>query len=937
MMPWEKYGGTSKETKTSPSTIQGKPWEQFNQPAVKHTAKPTTEETPGLLQNLVLTPSTVNRRVINGKYMVYNEDVKATINNQYKAQSKRVVQAMRKASNVATDTEALYSKFHTSVKSIKSMFNDTIDSVDTEDIATLQTSGWSNIQNDGGYVTGVKDGEAMEIKLSDIVQAERDKTAQAVVNELAAQGFQGVQSTDGKLSVNIEGMQLDVDGDMLRDMWAHKWELLAGTAAGATAVVAAPATAAALTMGAAATGVASAGGAYIDSIANRIDMVNDVDEKVIKDKMIDAGIYGAVTNVIGDLAYLGVKYPAKYVKHIYDGVMDGNVDGAYRHALNHFGVTDAQAKEVVSKMEELVGPMRGTDKEKAIEALTLSRPGGEAVANVANVFNPGASSNMANQVIKRADDLLKASKELSAENAPTMIRRELNAYVDEVSNFYGTVKQAGADVVPDYSFNFDDTAIRPILTQIGKNIEDPAIKQRYADILARIDDATTDRSFNALIDLREQVNKMKYASKSITNEQKQSLDLALKGIDTEIDKVSKELMPGGNVWKENWDKAKVEYSKMKDVQENVLYKALTEEGVSPDEVINALDKYIRADDNTFLNVMDKLPKNIRSRAEGLVLDKMVEKYAIGNVGGNRAIHFPALSQELSKLKFLDPKTKQLARTIDRMADVFKNDVNLARVAGRIEVPHFQSYLTTDPVIRLKYEIASNIFNYVKQLRPGDQSDALALVKNAGRILEDPISAKSVKELNSLLPKDNRLFRDRLKFDETLNELRQLYVQRQQAMKQFKGGDNVPPRLVWKTPREAPLNIVETVDQVLYATAKGTVGRTPTDAIMKDRTDDLIQEFIWQSTKDLKPDEVVAKTSQYITADGKAIKDILENVRNRLVAGDRQKNAHIVGNIIKYEANKLRRAIEKDFGVRMSDEEAKKLIQYRFQETFKDCK
>lgn len=926
-MPWEQYQDDAK------------PWEKFSSPAPKEGVKPKEKtkmvETPNLLQTLDLTPpkEIYGSRAVKGKYQTYNEDVKATVDPQYKAQSKKVTETLRKASDVSIDTNALYSKFHTTMRDIKSMFNDDVYDMDGEDRLALEQAGWSEIEKDGEGFSGYVNGELKTVKLSDIVTAEKDKVSQAVVEELDAQGFKDVKSVNGQLSINIDGMDLTVDGDMMRDLWAHKYEIAAGTVAGTAATLAAPSFLAATTAGAVATGLASAGGAYLDSIANRIDMVNDVDEKIIKDKVMDAGIYGAITNVIGDAAFYSMKYPFKWSKQLYDNVMDGNLDGAYRHALNHYGVTEEQAREIVQKMEALTGEMKGTDKEKALEALTVSRPGGEAVVNVANLFNPGASSNVANQVIKRADDLLGATKKLTAENAPNMVKRELDVYVQEVGDYYGQVKQAGSELTPDYKFSFDNTAIQPIVEQIGKNIEDPIIKQRYADILTRIDDATTDRSFNALIDLREQLNKMKYAAKSVSTPQKQALDASIKSIDNEIDKVAKDIMPDGQVWKEHWTQAKQQYAKMKELEDNVLYQAITKAGNSPDDVIKAMSKYIRATDDTFIKVMEKLPKGVRTRAEGAIINEMVEKYAIGQVGGHRAIHFPMLAKELGKVKWSSPKTIQLARTVDRMAEVFQNDVNLARVAGRIEVPKFQSYLTTDPIIRLKYEIASNIFNYIKQLKPGDQADATALVKNTGNLLENPLNTKTIDEIKRGLPKDQREFRARLSFDETLNELRQLYIQKQEAWKAFNKPQ--PAKLTWKTPRENAQQVLKAADEMLYATERGTVSTNPSSAVLKDRSDDLIQEFLYHSTNK-SPDEIVSKVSSYITSSGKKLDDVLKRTRAQLIAGEKEANARVVAKTIQYEAKQLQKAIERDFGIQFPTSEAEKFVKLKFKEYFNDC-
>jgi hypothetical protein len=120
------------------------------------------------------------------------------------------------------------------------------------------------------------------------------------------------------------------------------------------------------------------------------------------------------------------------------------------------------------------------------------------------------------------------------------------------------------------------------------------------------------------------------------------------------------------------------------------------------------------------------------------------------------MQFPLLAKELSQVAFTTPKARDLKRSITAMAEVFKNDVNLAKVTGNLTIPHFQSYLTTDPMIRAKYEIASHVFNYVRRLAPTKRGDSIALIMSMGKMLEKPRNARAFNGMIKLLPPDPEL-------------------------------------------------------------------------------------------------------------------------------------------------------------------------------------
>lgn len=768
------------------------------------------------------------------------------------------------------------------------------------------------------------------------------------MDELKARGIPAEYRNGTLYTYDTQGNEIEVDDpSILQSLYRTKLEFggaIAGGIGGAKlgSRVPTPIGKAIGTVGGAVIGsaIGAATGTGADVLLANINLVNKANDDVVYSKMLDSGVADIVMGPLGYVAGKAVVGSGKFVKKVFDYVFEGNSDGAYQHLLNHMGYDETQAKEVVAKLEDLVGPLRGTDKEKAIYALTQTQKGGEAIIGASSQLDPTASATVRNQVAKRAEDVLKITDELRADNVQAIVNQNLKSYTDEVKGFYRQVKEAPKEFTTEYSFDFDKLGIQPIVETIGAKIENPAIKQRFVNTLTKIEQASEGRTFNDLIDLRQAVNDIKFNGPNLKFSDAKTLDNAISAIDNEIDTAAKTHIPQYETWAKNWDTAKVEYAKMKDLESNILYKVLTKPGINEDTVVKAFTKYIGAGDNTFYQVMEKLPKNVQNRIEGSVLNNLTEKYAAGTIGGNRAIHFPLLSQELKKVSWQAPKTKQTVRTINRMAEVFKNDVNLARVSGGIEIPRFQSYLTTDPIVRLKFEVASKFFNHIKQFYPGDEANALALVKHASKLLENPISDKSLKDMMRTIPIERRKFREKLEFADDMEAIKQAYLERQMALKQMFNKD-IPPRLVWKSNpddlarlQNPEATILPSVDEVLYGTAKGTIGRNPSEVNLTEKAGDLLTEFIWRNTQGKSGEAITEAAFKYM--EDNRFTNIMTNASKKLSKEDFENNAKIVANSIKSEAGILIKRIEKDFGVKLPKSEAEKLVALKFKEIMEQC-
>ena len=805
----------------------------------------------------------------------------------------------------------------------------------------------------GNRILGTMDPEAK-------AKADKDTklTIQKTLDEIRAQGI-AVDYRNGQLyAYDDKGQEIPIDDvGVLKSMNKSKFEMFGAIVGGAASGIYAAKNAplppqgkvvAGIGMGLVGGAVGAYEGARLDGLVNQLGMVTKVDDAVLYDKMRDAGIADIVMAPIGAGVAKTIVGSGKLVKSIYDFVLAGNQKGAVDAMLKHTGIDEYEAKQAVQKLEELVGPLRGmNDSEKILYTLTNTQRGGEAIADAAARLDPLASTRLANQISQRAEGVLNAVDNLGTSNNQYIFTKAMDDYTNEVKTYYSKVKDAPTQATENYRFNLDDLNIQGIIDDIDNGISNPYLKQRFQDTAKMINDSYEGKTFNDLIDLRQAMNDIKYNGPKLKFKEKELLDNVITRIDGEIDNAVRTHIPDADTWLTSWSKAKTEYSAMKQVEQNVMYKALTKPGISEDQVVNIFSKYIKAGDNTFFEVMEKLHPKTQNRIEGSVLNKLVNQHADGVEGSRRVINFPALSEEIKKVNWQNPQTKQLTRTINRMAEVFRNDVHLAAVSGRIQLPRFQSYLTADPVVRLKMEIASNMFNIVKRFMPTQTADTLALANNVAKLLENPISAKSINELKRARPIERRKLRAKLNYEDDLSNLQQMYIQRKQAMQQMFNKD-IPPRLVWAASPEKlaklqnpEARILPSVDDILHVSSQGNIAKNrdaiwdyESQQILNTRASDLVTEFIWRNTQGKSGEAITEAAMKYM--DDKRITSLMQRAASKLSKEDFEANAKIVANSIKSEAGILIKRIEKDFGVKMPKSEAEKLVALKYKEIMEKC-
>ncbi len=595
------------------------------------------------------------------------------------------------------------------------------------------------------------------------------KLNQAIVAKLNENNLDAfIDPNSGEVAINTEEGPKELDSSILNSIINSKFEglgAIAGGIAGGAATAAAigqipPLTALpeelfSIPAGAIAGGVGAALGRGGDLLRNSLELKEDIEEKFFVDQMMDAGIMDLTVGVLGaGILKTGQKL-MKPIAKAYDLVFKGNSEGAKELLLKNMQMTENKAIELVEQWEKFnSGEIAGRNiNEKIISTVVSTQPGAQVFAKQAASVNQEVASSMVRDISKRAANLNTAIRTIKDENLGKLVTSDLKDYTQDVKSYYGAVRKRASDVInsTDYRFNLNDLAVVPMLDNLKKTVTNPAQQERLLFLANKIKTLTENRTFGGLLDFRQAINNFSFGLKSQGHGVKQSITRVINKVDSEIAKAANTHLPDSKLWLGQFNKAKKSYSKMLSVKNNVIFKALNRPGITEAQVSKIFGRYIEAIDDEFINVMTKLPPKTRTKVDGAVLENLFDKYSIGRPGELQAIQFPMLSNALKNIPFNSSEAKNITTVVEAMSNVFKNDVELGAITGRVSVPEFKSYLILNPVARAKFEVAASAFDAIKRKLPGTKGKALALISKVEKVLKDPLKVKSVKELLKDLP------------------------------------------------------------------------------------------------------------------------------------------------------------------------------------------
>jgi hypothetical protein len=514
--------------------------------------------------------------------------------------------------------------------------------------------------------------------------------------------------------------------------------------------------------------VGSSGGAGLDYLTNSYKLKNDLDAKVAMSKMVDAGISDAtMTVLLGGMWKVAkplASYTVKTIGKAFDVFKKSGQKVAYEILIKDMNISKVQASDIVSKWLRLAdntkslkikgtfGKKRNmTYKEVSVKAIMETQQGSEHIISASK----GNLGQLTRAIDDRAKDIISASVKLAPDAPGETVRHALQDYQVNVGEYWEAVKGLATDIIDKAGYKSDVPVVKVegTMKEILSHVYEPLETDYVKNVAQHVSTLKEAGNFSTMLDLRQIINTTK--NKVSSRPAQALLKRSIKSLDREINKVArKHLNPSqAKLWIKQFRDAKVAYTKMKNLEKNVLFKSIVKkQGVTEDQVVKRLLDFTPALDDTFIDVMHALPKDKIPTVEGAAIQILTQKHTIGLGTELQAVHFPELANKLAKYNFKTPASKNYVSMINEFADVFKNDVHLGKTFGSIQLPKSQSYLTVDPIIRAKYEFASGIFNYVKRLLPGEKSARLTLVKLVENVLDNPLKAKTAKTFIRKFPK-----------------------------------------------------------------------------------------------------------------------------------------------------------------------------------------
>lgn len=594
------------------------------------------------------------------------------------------------------------------------------------------------------------------LKAKQVAQAE--EAARTKIISLAKERGIDLQWSNGEyLAATADGKYAKVTPTMWDELWAAKGEAtggvagaLAGARVGATLAPAHPlaklAGSAVGSVVGAATGAAA--GAEADYIYNAIKQSEDMNAAVAANKALTA----AEMSVIGDaLGYPIVKAGSVAVRSIIkakDFIKTGNSAGAYKSLKETMFLSDSEAQELTDKLSKVMAVPGGNKTEQRIASTVLTRPGAEQLVRTAAVSDPKTSQAIIQSIDFRAKDLLAVTAEAKGTDVGRLLREDLGNYVSDVKNFYRQTKDAAinaprANLV---KFNYDKLAIEPVLKQLEENIQDPAVLNSFIRKAEAIRDTSDSRTFEDLLNLRQEINSFKYNKRIANTKDFNAINAVLTNIDNAITQSANMVLPNAKEWLGQYAQANAKYAQMYRTNENVLAKALRSPKLTEAEVGGLLVKHVNTLDGTLENVLQQLPGNSRKRAENAIVDTLTNKYTTGTSGQQQAVNFVELDKALSDIVLTTPEARQMKVAINRLAEVFRNDPELARASGMTTFAKPAEFLTDNVATAFKMQSTRNLFRELQKYLPTERGRGLALISKVATLLENPLHAKTIREV-----------------------------------------------------------------------------------------------------------------------------------------------------------------------------------------------
>lgn len=503
----------------------------------------------------------------------------------------------------------------------------------------------------------------------------------------------------------------------------------------------------AMTVGTAGIGRAVGLGAVSNAIDQAISKAVTGEELTVKQRAVEVGkealLFGAGETVAKGIQK-GIPAITEAVDRINTLVRYGDIKGATKVVRDDYGLTDLdidKAFDAVKAKTKGWENLTGDDLQRAKLLATIQQQEqGFAVIGGAMKGVPKAGIETSKEISNRAKEVIKSAKQFTTN--PDAIKRSIKAYEKVVGKNYGEVRKLIDTALPNYKSDLNLVDFTETLTDLNTRVIDPIVKEKLSNLSLSLSKQKTE-TVGDLIDTRQLFNKFygKNQSHFESKVDKDALMSIQKTIDTKIDDAIKTLPEEtGTALKGAFEDAKSKYAQMFKTQDTASYNAIFKKGASSEEIGNALVKYSKASDKDLGNVLNRLSKVQRTKAEFSIIDNMVSSAQLKSEA--KAIDFRALSENIgtSKEIFKTPEAKQFIKNIEEFDKLFAKDMDLQKLASGISEKEVTNIATTlkGKIFML---ISSMRFSALQRLAFSDSGRRLSLQKSLEQALQTSRSSK----------------------------------------------------------------------------------------------------------------------------------------------------------------------------------------------------
>lgn len=278
------------------------------------------------------------------------------------------------------------------------------------------------------------------------------------------------------------------------------------------------------------------------------------------------------------------------------------------------------------------------------------------------------------------------------------------------------------------------------------------------------------------------------------------------------------------------------------------------------------------------------------------LGELLEKHTKNDF----AVDWKALRKDVKKNKL---KSDNLDYAMPVLKDFEKRFANDKRL-GNLMIP---SGSTSQSVLSLLSEIYGGIIDAGHMLLKTDRAHGLIIQKEIRKAINNPSNTHYNDFIDELMENTKIPQKAKDSVQPLVQEIKQIEYN---PLAKATGDVNVNP---------------------LTATKEGTISADASSGIMKERSDELISNFI---AKAGKTDEVAQEASKILQ--GNRTNEVFRGLSGKLKADDAQGNMKMLQTIVSREADELIKTINKSVGVNLPKSEADKIIKLKLKEMLEEC-